>query len=117
MREHGTAAFHDRYRPLGCPTLTGFAHGSARLGSPAGNGGTVLGRRLTDVTLPGEGVAIAAHRPRALAVFGMLGAHLGAVPDDVQASPSGRLGAVNGRSSSLFACRPYQGPRGCPLHL
>jgi hypothetical protein len=54
---------------------------------------------------------------RALAVFGLLGAHLGAVPDDVQASPSGWLGAVNGRSSILFARRPYQGRRGCPLHL
>jgi len=54
---------------------------------------------------------------RALAVFGLLGANLGAVPDDVQASPSGWLGAVNGRSSILFARRPYQGRRGCPLHL
>jgi uncharacterized membrane protein YeiB len=40
---------------------------------------------------------------RALAVFGMLGAHFGGVPADVVASPSSWLGAVNGRSSILFA--------------
>jgi uncharacterized membrane protein len=40
---------------------------------------------------------------RALAVFGMLGAHFGGVPADVDASPSSWLGAVNGRSSILFA--------------
>ncbi len=40
---------------------------------------------------------------RALAVFGMFGAHVGAVPDDVQASPSTWSGVVNGRSSILFA--------------
>jgi uncharacterized membrane protein YeiB len=40
---------------------------------------------------------------RALAVFGMLGAHVGGVPADVVASPSSWLGAVNGRSSILFA--------------
>lgn len=40
---------------------------------------------------------------RALAVFGMLGAHVGAVAGDVGASPSTWLGAVNGRSSILFA--------------
>lgn len=40
---------------------------------------------------------------RALAVFGMLGAHVGAVPDDVQAAPSSWLGVVNGRPSILFA--------------
>jgi uncharacterized membrane protein len=40
---------------------------------------------------------------RALAVFGMLGAHFGAVPADVAAAPSNWLGAVNGRSSILFA--------------
>jgi uncharacterized membrane protein len=39
---------------------------------------------------------------RALAVFGMLGAHFGAVPPDVNASPSSWPGAVNGRSSILF---------------
>ena len=40
---------------------------------------------------------------RALAVFGMLGAHVGGVPADVVASPSTWLGAVHGRSSVLFA--------------
>jgi uncharacterized membrane protein YeiB len=40
---------------------------------------------------------------RALAVFGMLGAHVGAVPGDVGTTPSGWLGVVNGRSSILFA--------------
>ncbi|MGR6965118.1 heparan-alpha-glucosaminide N-acetyltransferase domain-containing protein [Geodermatophilus sp. URMC 61] len=40
---------------------------------------------------------------RALAVFGMLGAHVGAVPDDVGVAPSTWLGVVNGRSSILFA--------------
>ncbi|SDM08535.1 Uncharacterized membrane protein YeiB [Geodermatophilus siccatus] len=40
---------------------------------------------------------------RALAVFGMLGAHVGGVPADVVASPSSWLGAVHGRSSVLFA--------------
>jgi uncharacterized membrane protein YeiB len=40
---------------------------------------------------------------RALAVFGMLGAHVGAVPGDVEVTPSGWLGVVNGRSSILFA--------------
>jgi hypothetical protein len=40
---------------------------------------------------------------RALAVFGMLGAHVGVVADDVQASPSTWLGVVNGRPSILFA--------------
>ncbi|MGY1689778.1 heparan-alpha-glucosaminide N-acetyltransferase domain-containing protein [Geodermatophilus sp. SYSU D01105] len=40
---------------------------------------------------------------RALAVFGMLGAHVGAVPGDVQPTPAGWLGVVNGRSSILFA--------------
>ncbi|MGY1625136.1 heparan-alpha-glucosaminide N-acetyltransferase domain-containing protein [Geodermatophilus sp. SYSU D00965] len=40
---------------------------------------------------------------RALAVFGMLGAHVGAVPGDVRTTPWGWLGVVNGRSSILFA--------------
>jgi len=40
---------------------------------------------------------------RALAVFGMLGAHFGAVPADVVAAPSSWLGVVYGRSSILFA--------------
>src|SRR3954469_12956222 len=40
---------------------------------------------------------------RALAVFGMLGAHFGGVPADVVASPSTWLGVVNGRSAILFA--------------
>jgi uncharacterized membrane protein YeiB len=40
---------------------------------------------------------------RALAVFGMLGAHVGLVAPDVGASPSTWTGAVNGRSSILFA--------------
>jgi uncharacterized membrane protein YeiB len=40
---------------------------------------------------------------RALAVFGMLGAHLGAVAPDVAASPSTWSGVVNGRPSILFA--------------
>jgi uncharacterized membrane protein YeiB len=40
---------------------------------------------------------------RALAVFGMLGAHLGVVAPDVAASPSTWSGVVNGRSSILFA--------------
>ncbi|WP_448612345.1 heparan-alpha-glucosaminide N-acetyltransferase domain-containing protein [Geodermatophilus sp. URMC 60] len=40
---------------------------------------------------------------RALAVFGMLGAHLGSVTPDVGASPSTWPGLVNGRSSILFA--------------
>jgi uncharacterized membrane protein YeiB len=40
---------------------------------------------------------------RALAVFGMLGAHFGGVPADVVAAPSSWLGAVHGRSSVLFA--------------
>jgi uncharacterized membrane protein YeiB len=40
---------------------------------------------------------------RALAVFGMLGAHFGGVAADVDASPSSWPGAVNGRSSILFA--------------
>jgi uncharacterized membrane protein YeiB len=40
---------------------------------------------------------------RALAVFGMLGAHFGGVPADVDAAPSTWLGAVNGRSAILFA--------------
>jgi uncharacterized membrane protein YeiB len=40
---------------------------------------------------------------RALAVFGMLGAHFGGVAADVDASPSSWPGAVNGRSAILFA--------------
>jgi uncharacterized membrane protein YeiB len=40
---------------------------------------------------------------RALAVFGMLGAHFGAVAADVDFPPSSWLGVVNGRSSILFA--------------
>jgi uncharacterized membrane protein YeiB len=40
---------------------------------------------------------------RALAVFGMFGAHVGAVAPDIGASPSTWLGVVNGRSSILFA--------------
>ena len=40
---------------------------------------------------------------RALAVFGMFGAHVGAIGDDVGASPSTWLAVVNGRSSILFA--------------
>ena len=40
---------------------------------------------------------------RALAVFGMLGAHVGAVASDVGLLPSSWLGVVNGRSSILFA--------------
>ena len=40
---------------------------------------------------------------RALAVFGMFGAHVGAVAEDVQLSPATWLGVVNGRSSILFA--------------
>jgi uncharacterized membrane protein YeiB len=40
---------------------------------------------------------------RALAVFGMFGAHVGVVADDVDSSPSTWLGVVNGRSSILFA--------------
>src|SRR3954447_13365633 len=40
---------------------------------------------------------------RALAVFGMLGAHFAGVPGDVDASPSSWLGVVHGRSSILFA--------------
>jgi uncharacterized membrane protein len=40
---------------------------------------------------------------RALAVFGMLGAHFGGVPADVDPSPSSWLGVVNGRSAVLFA--------------
>ncbi|MBB3085475.1 heparan-alpha-glucosaminide N-acetyltransferase domain-containing protein [Geodermatophilus sabuli] len=40
---------------------------------------------------------------RALAVFGMVGAHFGAVPADVGVSPSSWLGIVHGRSSILFA--------------
>jgi len=40
---------------------------------------------------------------RALAVFGMLGAHVGAVAPDVAPEPSTWLGIVNGRSSILFA--------------
>jgi Heparan-alpha-glucosaminide N-acetyltransferase, catalytic len=40
---------------------------------------------------------------RALAVFGMLGAHLGAVAPDVGAPPSTWTGVVNGWPSILFA--------------
>ena len=40
---------------------------------------------------------------RALAVFGMLGAHFAGVPADVDISPSSWLGVVHGRSSILFA--------------
>ena len=40
---------------------------------------------------------------RALAVFGMLGAHFANIPDDVAASPIRWLGVVNGRTSILFA--------------
>jgi uncharacterized membrane protein len=40
---------------------------------------------------------------RALAVFGMLGAHFGGVPPDVRAASSSWLGLVNGRPSILFA--------------
>lgn len=40
---------------------------------------------------------------RALAVFGMFGAHVGAVADDVGTSPATWTGVVNGRSSILFA--------------
>jgi hypothetical protein len=40
---------------------------------------------------------------RALAVFGMFGAHVGVVADDVGVSPSTWTGVVNGRSSILFA--------------
>jgi uncharacterized membrane protein YeiB len=40
---------------------------------------------------------------RALAVFGMLGAHFGGVSADVDAAPSSWLGVVHGRSSILFA--------------
>jgi uncharacterized membrane protein YeiB len=40
---------------------------------------------------------------RALAVFGMFGAHVGSLADDVDASPSTWLGVAWGRSSILFA--------------
>jgi uncharacterized membrane protein YeiB len=40
---------------------------------------------------------------RALAVFGMLGAHFAGVTADVDTSPSSWLGVVHGRSSILFA--------------
>jgi uncharacterized membrane protein YeiB len=40
---------------------------------------------------------------RALAVFGMLGAHVGAVADDVAPDPATWLGIVNGRPAVLFA--------------
>jgi uncharacterized membrane protein YeiB len=40
---------------------------------------------------------------RALAVFGMFGAHLGDIPDDVDASPSTWLAVAWGRPSILFA--------------
>src|SRR3954452_3503425 len=40
---------------------------------------------------------------RALAVFGMLGAHFGGMSADVGAAPSSWLGVVHGRSSILFA--------------
>jgi uncharacterized membrane protein YeiB len=40
---------------------------------------------------------------RALAVFGMFGAHVGVVADDVSSSPATWSGIVNGRASILFA--------------
>ncbi|MBB3085479.1 heparan-alpha-glucosaminide N-acetyltransferase domain-containing protein [Geodermatophilus sabuli] len=40
---------------------------------------------------------------RALAVFGMFGAHVGVVTTDVGRTPSSWAGVVNGRSSILFA--------------
>ncbi|WP_436692478.1 heparan-alpha-glucosaminide N-acetyltransferase domain-containing protein [Geodermatophilus sp. CPCC 205506] len=54
-------------------------------------------RRLRSDRVAGLDVA------RALAVFGMFGAHVGVVADDVGSSPSTWLGVVNGRSSILFA--------------
>jgi uncharacterized membrane protein YeiB len=66
--------------------------GPVDLRGPEGAG---IRRRLGRVT----GLDVA----RALAVFGMLGAHFGGVPADVVASPSSWRGVVHGRSSVLFA--------------
>jgi uncharacterized membrane protein YeiB len=71
---------------------------------------TSLGRRRTEqLESPRSGLDGRSDRlagldvARALAVFGMLGAHVGSIPDDVGTSPSTWLGIVNGRPSILFA--------------
>ena len=51
----------------------------------------------------GSGRVVGLDVARALAVFGMFGAHVGAVAADIGTSPSTWLGVVNGRSSILFA--------------
>lgn len=52
---------------------------------------------------PGSPRVVGLDVARALAVFGMFGAHVGVVAEDVGASPSTWTGVVNGRSSILFA--------------
>jgi uncharacterized membrane protein YeiB len=66
-------------------------------GGPAEARAAVASRRTPPGRVVGLDVA------RALAVFGMFGAHIGVVADDVDASPSTWLAVVNGRASILFA--------------
>jgi uncharacterized membrane protein YeiB len=54
-------------------------------------------RRISSGRVVGLDVA------RAVAVFGMFGAHVGVVADDVGSTPATWSGVVNGRSSILFA--------------
>jgi uncharacterized membrane protein YeiB len=71
----------------------------------------VLSRTLTASPVPsaepgdrrGTGRVVGLDVARALAVFGMFGAHLGVVAEDVGLSPATWSGMVNGRSSILFA--------------
>jgi uncharacterized membrane protein YeiB len=60
------------------------------------------GSSAGDRRRPGSDRVVGLDVARALAVFGMFGAHIGAA-DDVAASPSTWLGLVYGRSSILFA--------------
>src|SRR3712207_3333706 len=72
---------------------------------------TALSSAQTDAPLPSTeqtdrrppGRVVGLDVARALAVFGMFGAHVGVVADDVGLSPATWSGVVNGRSSILFA--------------
>ena len=74
--------------------------GVATAASPPG---PIACRTLEGRRIPRAGRVTGLDVARALAVFGMVGAHFGGVPADVDPSPSSWLGVVNGRSAVLFA--------------
>ena len=81
---------------------TDDAHRGSQVDLDAGNG-SVRARPLMPARRRRTDRIIGLDVARAIAVFGMLGAHIGAVAGEVGADPSSWLGAGNGRSSILFA--------------